>query len=232
MLVIGGRGGFIARIGGGSLSKSSMESKDGLGGRLFAVVGERSSSMSKSVLGKVGEVENKSSVGSKFMASGEECLDGWVGAGEGEVKGGGVVFGVSRILLDVIPGDIIGESGEVSTAKKILVLLKVIHEMAKCISTISVKLWSLVKERFSSSNLTKDKEIALWVDLKRLFKPDEDDELWKFEFFELIWRLYDLCGVHHISTRDGQDIFMLVEKGVSIVKKSTSDDVGSKATSR
>ncbi|GJT66073.1 hypothetical protein Tco_1017553 [Tanacetum coccineum] len=56
-------------------------------------------------------VENKSSVGYKFMASGEECLDGWVRAGRGEVKGGGVVFRVSRILLGVIPGDIIGESG-------------------------------------------------------------------------------------------------------------------------
>nr|GEZ11060.1 hypothetical protein [Tanacetum cinerariifolium] len=71
---------------------------------------------------------------------------------------------------------------------------------------------SLVKERFSSSNLTEDKEIALWVELKRQFEPDEDDELWKFKSFELIWRLYDWCGVHHISTRDGHDIFMLVEK--------------------
>nr|GEW04502.1 hypothetical protein [Tanacetum cinerariifolium] len=71
---------------------------------------------------------------------------------------------------------------------------------------------NLVKERFNSSDPTKDKEIALWVELKRLLEPDEDDELWKFESFELIWRLYDWCGVHHISTRDGQDIFMLVEK--------------------
>ncbi|GJW38297.1 mitochondrial outer membrane protein porin 2-like protein [Tanacetum coccineum] len=91
MFVIGGRGGSIVEIGGGSLVKRSMELNDGLGG-----------------------VENKSSVGSKFMASGEECLDGWVGAGRGEVKGGGVVFGVSRILLGVIPKDIMGESsGEV-----------------------------------------------------------------------------------------------------------------------
>nr|GEV09088.1 hypothetical protein [Tanacetum cinerariifolium] len=52
-----------------------------------------------------------------------------------------------------------------------------------------VKLWSLVKERFSSSNPTEDKEISLWVELKRLFEPDEDDELSNFESFELIWRL-------------------------------------------
>ncbi|GKB79299.1 hypothetical protein Tco_0946194 [Tanacetum coccineum] len=60
---------------------------------------------------EVGGVENKSSVGSKFMASGEECLDGWVRAGGGEVKRGGVVFGVSRILLGEIPKNIMGESG-------------------------------------------------------------------------------------------------------------------------
>nr|GEZ27494.1 hypothetical protein [Tanacetum cinerariifolium] len=46
------------------------------------------------------------------MASGEECLDGWVGAGGGEVKGGGVVFRVSRTLLGEIPRDIMGESDE------------------------------------------------------------------------------------------------------------------------
>ncbi|GJY12189.1 hypothetical protein Tco_0381498 [Tanacetum coccineum] len=37
-------------------------------------------------------MENKSSIGSKFMTNGEECLDGWVGADGGEVKGGGVDF--------------------------------------------------------------------------------------------------------------------------------------------
>ncbi|GKC59577.1 hypothetical protein Tco_1087175, partial [Tanacetum coccineum] len=111
MFVIGGRGGSITRIGGVSLAKRSMDSNDGLGGGGFVVVGGRSSSVSKSVCREVRGVENKSSVGSKLMASGEECLDGWVGAGGGEVKGGGVVFGVSKIFLGVIPGDIIRESG-------------------------------------------------------------------------------------------------------------------------
>nr|GEW04993.1 hypothetical protein [Tanacetum cinerariifolium] len=55
---------------------------------------------------KAGGVENKSLVGSKLMSGGEECLDGWVGVRGGDVKGGGVFFGVSRILLSVIPGDI------------------------------------------------------------------------------------------------------------------------------
>ncbi|GKB11797.1 hypothetical protein Tco_0845720 [Tanacetum coccineum] len=47
-------------------------------------------------------------MGSMLMANGEECLDGWVGAGRGEVKDGGVNFGV--ILLGEIPGESTGES--------------------------------------------------------------------------------------------------------------------------
>ncbi|GJW01448.1 hypothetical protein Tco_1556699 [Tanacetum coccineum] len=39
----------------------------------------------------------------------------------------------------------------------------------------------LVKERFSSTEPTDDKERALWVELKRLFKPNTDDTLWKLQ---------------------------------------------------
>ncbi|GJT96902.1 hypothetical protein Tco_1092420 [Tanacetum coccineum] len=42
-----------------------------------------------------------------------------------------------------------------------------------------VKLWSLVQESFNSTDPTKDKEIEFWLELKRLFEPDVDDELWK-----------------------------------------------------
>ncbi|GJX22938.1 hypothetical protein Tco_0227383 [Tanacetum coccineum] len=77
-----------------------------------------------------------------------------------------------------------------------------------------VKLWSLVQERFNSTDPTEDKEIELWVELKRLFEPDVDDELWKSQkhVHDITWRLYDTCGVHHVSTKDGIDIYMLVEK--------------------
>nr|GFB20735.1 hypothetical protein [Tanacetum cinerariifolium] len=75
-----------------------------------------------------------------------------------------------------------------------------------------------LQTKFNSSNPTKDKEIALWVELKRLYEPDESDELWKFKSFELIGRLYDWYRVHHISTRDGHDIFMLVEKEYPLLR--------------
>ncbi|GJQ98116.1 hypothetical protein Tco_0009255 [Tanacetum coccineum] len=73
---------------------------------------------------------------------------------------------------------------------------------------------NLVKEKFNSTELTDDKEREIWVELKRLFEPDIDDELWKLQkhIHDLTWRLYDSCGVHHISTKKGIDIYMLVEK--------------------
>nr|GEV18905.1 hypothetical protein [Tanacetum cinerariifolium] len=82
----GGRGSSIFRRGGGSLAICSMESKDVLGGGGLVVVGARSSSVSKIAWGEVGGVENKSLMGSMLIAKGEECLDGWVRSGGGEVK--------------------------------------------------------------------------------------------------------------------------------------------------
>ncbi|GKB44384.1 hypothetical protein Tco_0889326 [Tanacetum coccineum] len=83
-----------------------------------------------------------------------------------------------------------------------------------------VKLWSLVQERFNSTKQTEDKEIEIWVELKRLFEPDVDDELWKSQkhIRDVTWRLYDTCGVHHVSTKDGVDIYMLVEREYPLLK--------------
>ncbi|GJV71505.1 hypothetical protein Tco_1491500 [Tanacetum coccineum] len=49
-----------------------------------------------------------------------------------------------------------------------------------------VMLWSLVKEKFNSTDPIDDKEREIW--------------------------LYDSCGVHHVSTEKGIYIYMLVEK--------------------
>nr|GEX44359.1 hypothetical protein [Tanacetum cinerariifolium] len=78
-----------------------------------------------------------------------------------------------------------------------------------------VALWNLVKERFSSAKPIKDKERALWVELKRLFKPNANDVPWKLQRYMhalLTWRLYSDCGVHHVSSTRGHDIYMLIEK--------------------
>ncbi|GKB56945.1 hypothetical protein Tco_0913131 [Tanacetum coccineum] len=71
-----------------------------------------------------------------------------------------------------------------------------------------VMLWSLVKEKFNSTEPTDDNEREIWVELKIIFKPDTDDELWKLKKHipDLTWKLYDLCGVYHVSTEKGIDI--------------------------
>ncbi|GJV22631.1 hypothetical protein Tco_1375326 [Tanacetum coccineum] len=60
-----------------------------------------------------------------------------------------------------------------------------------------------------------------WRIIRRLFEPDTDDILWKLQRYmhdPLTWRLYDTCGVHHVSTDRGHDIFMLVEKDYPLTR--------------
>ncbi|GKB09091.1 hypothetical protein Tco_0837403 [Tanacetum coccineum] len=76
-------------------------------------------------------------------------------------------------------------------------------------------------ERFNSTELTDYKAKELWVELKRLFEPDENDTLWKIQRYmhnPLAWKLYDTCGVYHVSTERGHDIFMLVEKDYPLTR--------------
>nr|GEY22845.1 hypothetical protein [Tanacetum cinerariifolium] len=77
------------------------------------------------------------------------------------------------------------------------------------------QLWRLVKESLSIRPAASDKEIELWVELKRLYEPDVEDQLWthtQLLMHALVeWKLYDTCGVHHVTSKD-KEIFMLVEK--------------------
>nr|GEZ67778.1 hypothetical protein [Tanacetum cinerariifolium] len=84
-----------------------------------------------------------------------------------------------------------------------------------------IQLWTLVKETLSIKQATSDKDKELWVELKRLFEPDVEDQLWihtqALMYDPVEWRLYDSCGVHYVLTRD-QEIFMLVEKDYPLRK--------------
>nr|GEV85003.1 hypothetical protein [Tanacetum cinerariifolium] len=77
------------------------------------------------------------------------------------------------------------------------------------------QLWALVKETLNIRQATSDKEKELWVELKRLYEPDVEDQLWTqtqaLMHDPVEWTLYDTCGVHHVLSRD-QEIFMMVEK--------------------
>nr|GEV38260.1 reverse transcriptase domain-containing protein [Tanacetum cinerariifolium] len=66
-----------------------------------------------------------------------------------------------------------------------------------------------------------DKEMELWVELKRLYEPDPKDQLWaqtqNYMHAPIEWKLYDLSGVHHVTAKD-KEIFILVEKDYPLRK--------------
>ncbi|GJV95625.1 hypothetical protein Tco_1547202 [Tanacetum coccineum] len=44
----------------------------------------------------------------------------------------------------------------------------------------------------------------LWTELKRMFEPDPEDEVWKYQHgsYTLMWKLYETCGVHQLFTKN------------------------------
>nr|GEX21000.1 hypothetical protein [Tanacetum cinerariifolium] len=98
--------------------------------------------------------------------------------------------------------------------------LQVKHPIIDC------EIHTEVNETLRIRQASSDKEKELWDELKRLFEPDFEDQLWTHTqalmHDPLEWRLYDTFGVHHVFTRD-QEIFMLVEmdyplrRGLAIV---------------
>ena len=75
-------------------------------------------------------------------------------------------------------------------------------------------LWRLVQERFNAGRLKDSKEMQLWVELRRLYEPNKNDKYWKFESScpGTTWLYYDSSEVHHVSTKNGVDVFMFAEK--------------------
>ncbi|GJT20246.1 hypothetical protein Tco_0878952 [Tanacetum coccineum] len=76
-----------------------------------------------------------------------------------------------------------------------------------------VKPLSIIKEKFTSTEPTKDKEREIWVELKRLFEQDTDDELWKLQkhIHDITWRLGVLTQLLVAKLLVEQDCEMLRE---------------------
>nr|GEZ72117.1 hypothetical protein [Tanacetum cinerariifolium] len=83
------------------------------------------------------------------------------------------------------------------------------------------QLWALVKEYLSIRPATNNKEMELWVELKKMYEPNPEDQLWTLTqnsmHAPVEWKLYDLSGVHHLTAKY-KEIFMLVEKDYPVRK--------------
>nr|GEZ27941.1 reverse transcriptase domain-containing protein [Tanacetum cinerariifolium] len=83
------------------------------------------------------------------------------------------------------------------------------------------QLWRLVKETLRNKPPISDKEIEFWVEPNRMYEPEKEYQLWthtqNFMHAPVDWKLYDSCGVHHVTSKD-KEIFMLVEKDYPLRK--------------
>nr|GFA62904.1 hypothetical protein [Tanacetum cinerariifolium] len=81
------------------------------------------------------------------------------------------------------------------------------------------QLWALVKESLSNRPPTNDKEMELWVELKTLYEPDNEDQLWthtqNLMHAPVEWKLYwndklQVAGGELL--KDGNDLILKIYK--------------------
>ncbi|GJZ74356.1 hypothetical protein Tco_0638502 [Tanacetum coccineum] len=74
-------------------------------------------------------------------------------------------------------------------------------------------LYKLVKAKYGSTRPVEDLDLVLYGDLKTMFEPHVEDNVWKnqSDYRVLDWKLYDSCGVHSLR-KQNVHIHMLVEK--------------------
>ncbi|GJR79344.1 hypothetical protein Tco_0150129 [Tanacetum coccineum] len=63
------------------------------------------------------------------------------------------------------------------------------------------RLVQVVKATYGSTRPVEDLDLVLWNDLKIMFEPHVEDEIWKLQqrYKVLSWKLFDSCGVHCLS---------------------------------
>ncbi|GJX56161.1 hypothetical protein Tco_0286058 [Tanacetum coccineum] len=81
----------------------------------------------------------------------------------------------------------------------------------------------LVQERYDTTSL-EGYDLLLWGDLKILFEPNEEDEIWKNQLdYNLIsWRLFDSCGIHMLVMYTRISIHMMIEKKYPLTQEMLS----------
>ncbi|GJY56295.1 hypothetical protein Tco_0455410 [Tanacetum coccineum] len=70
-----------------------------------------------------------------------------------------------------------------------------------------------LKSKYGSTRPAEDLDLVLYGDLKTMFEPHVEDNIWKnqSDYKVLDWKLYDSCGVHSLR-KQNVHIHMLVDK--------------------
>nr|GEV93256.1 hypothetical protein [Tanacetum cinerariifolium] len=91
-------------------------------------------------------------------------------------------------------------------------MYKIFSQMLKSFNKEDLEdLYKLVKARYGSTRLVESIDYLLWNDMKIIFEPHIEDEVWKMQqgYKVLEWNLYDSCRVHSLQS---MQIYMLIEK--------------------
>ncbi|GKE86372.1 hypothetical protein Tco_1560114 [Tanacetum coccineum] len=83
--------------------------------------------------------------------------------------------------------------------------------------------------KYGSTRPVEDLDLVLYGDLKTMFKPHVEDNVWKnqSDYRVLDWKLYDSCGVHSLRKKN-VDIHMLAEKRYSLTAPTITDMLNKK----
>ncbi|GJY88120.1 hypothetical protein Tco_0502748 [Tanacetum coccineum] len=123
-----------------------------------------------------------------------------------------------KAYLDLVPRE---EFAMVNGSSKIY---KIFSEMLDDFDRQDVlDLHRLVKARYMTSS-PEGYDLMLWGDLKILFEPDEEDEVWRnqHEYKLISWRLFDSCGIHILLMNNGIAIHMMIEKKYLLTQEMLS----------
>ncbi|GJS78442.1 hypothetical protein Tco_0728323 [Tanacetum coccineum] len=85
-------------------------------------------------------------------------------------------------------------------------------------------LYKLVNAKYGSTRPVEDLDLVLYRDLKTMFEPHVEDNVWKNQsnYRVLDWKLYDSCGVHSLR-KQNVHIHMLVEKRYPLTAPTITD---------
>ncbi|GKD67729.1 hypothetical protein Tco_1321819, partial [Tanacetum coccineum] len=104
-------------------------------------------------------------------------------------------------------------------------MYKVFSLMLKSFSREDLEdLYKLVKAKYKSTRPVEDLDLVLWSDLKTMFEPHVEDEIWKLQqrYQVLSWKLFGPLGGHCLSLQSGM-IYMLVEKRYPLTTTTITD---------
>ncbi|GJY88657.1 hypothetical protein Tco_0503285 [Tanacetum coccineum] len=90
-------------------------------------------------------------------------------------------------------------------------------------------LYKLVKAKYGSTRPVEDLDLVLYGDLKTMFEPHVEDNVWKnqSDYRVLDWKLYDSCGVH-LLRKQNVHIHMSVEKRYPLTAPTITDMLNKK----